>query len=299
MATEHYHRQSLWGATTEFQGFSPLPGYLDVDVAIVGAGITGMTTAYLLAKAGKRVAVLEAMQVGKGTTGSSTGNLYAPVDERLYRVASKHVDSALRTVVNSRTEAVDFIGQRVQEFGIDCEFNRVPWYLFATDSSQTPQIAQERNAARKAGLPVTGEVPAGFPYKAEAVAHVAGQAQFNPLKYVQGLAVAIAGENCRIYENTKVLQVEDGEPCIVHTDRGQVRVAKVVMATHTPKGVYAVHSAMEAYREYAMAVRLKGDLPAAGTYWHLQQGHHYSVRPYSNGRYSGDADPHSGDTDPS
>ncbi|MDX5348481.1 MAG: FAD-dependent oxidoreductase, partial [Hymenobacteraceae bacterium] len=143
-------------------------------------------------------------------------------------------------------------------------------------------IEKERNAAIQSGLQVVATAPTDFPFKAEAIANIANQAQFNPYAYIAGLAAAIEGENCRIYEHTKAEKVEDGEPCVVHTAQGRVNAANVIMATHTPKGIYAVHATMEAYREYAIAVKLKGDLPAAGIYWHLQQNHHYSVRPYSN-----------------
>ncbi|MCC9135751.1 FAD-dependent oxidoreductase [Pontibacter silvestris] len=282
MAVDHI-TQALWSATTAFKTYPSLSGDLEVDVAIVGAGITGISTAYSLVKAGKKVAVLEALKVGSGTTGSSTGNLYAPIDERLYTIASKHSEETMRAVATSRTAAIDFIEQRVLEFNIDCEFNRVPWYLFSEPGNDLmAQVGKEREAAEKAGLPVTGEAPASFPFKVESMANIAHQAQFNPLKYVQGLAAAIAGDNCLLFEGTKVMDVEDGEPCVVQTERGKVTAKQVIMATHSPKGIYAVHTAMEPYREYAMAVRLKGASPAGGVYWHVQQMQHYSVRPYSN-----------------
>ncbi|AKD02741.1 FAD-dependent oxidoreductase [Pontibacter korlensis] len=282
MAADHI-TQALWSATTPFRTYPQLSGDIEVDVAIVGAGITGISTAYNLARAGQRVAVLEALKVGSGTTGSSTGNLYAPVDERLYNVESKHNEETLKAVASSRSTAVDFIEQRVQEYNIDCEFKRVPWYLFSEPGNDLmAQVERERRAAEKAGLPVTDQAPAGFPFKVESITNIANQAQFNPLKYVQGLAAAIEGENCRIFEGTKVTNVEDGEPCVVHTEQGKVTAKHVVMATHSPKGIYAVHTAMEPYREYAMAVRLKGEVPAGGVYWHVQQMQHYSVRPYSN-----------------
>ncbi|PRY14916.1 glycine/D-amino acid oxidase-like deaminating enzyme [Pontibacter ummariensis] len=276
--------EALWSGTTAFKEYPLLPGDIEVDVAIVGAGITGISTAYTLAKAGKRVAVLEALKVGSGTTGSSTGNLYAPIDERLHSVETKFDEETMRTVAAARTAAIDFIEKRVQEYNIDCEFNRVPWYLFTTPetSSQNSQVEKELEASKKAGLPVSGEAPANFPYEVSAITNIAHQAQFNPLKYVQHLAAAIVGDNCQIYEGTKVTQVEDGEPCVVHTQHGKVTARHVVMATHSPKGIYAVHTEMEPYREYAMAVRLKGDPPAGGIYWHQMAKQHHSVRPYSN-----------------
>ena len=275
----------MWSATTAFKTYPQLSGDIEVDVAIVGGGITGISTAYLLAKAGKRVAVLEALKVGSGTTGSSTGNLYAPVDERLHTVLSKHGEETMRAVASSRSAAIDFVEQRVQEHNIDCDFRRVPWYLFTTPetNSISKQVKQEVEAAQKAGLPVSDQAPEDFPFQVDAIANIANQAQYNPLKFVQGLAAAIAGNNCQIYEGTKVTNVEDGEPCIVHTQLGRVTARQVVMATHSPKGVYAAHTAMEPYREYALAVRLKGDrVPAGGVYWHLQPGQHHSVRSYSN-----------------
>ena len=282
MRTDHI-TQALWSATTTFKTYPQLPGNIEVDVAIVGGGITGISTAYHLAKTGLRVAVLEALKVGSGTTGSSTGNLYAPVDERLHTVKSKHNLETLQAVAASRTAAINLIAQRVQQHNLDCEFERVPWYLFSEPGDDLmKQVEQERQAAEEAGIPVSDQAPAGFPFQVESITNIPNQAQFNPLKYIQGLAAAIEGDNCRIYEGTKVTNVEDGEPCIVHTAQGKVTAKHVVMATHSPKGIYAVHTAMEPYREYAMAVRLAGPLPAGGVYWHVQQTQHYSVRPYSN-----------------
>lgn len=284
MPTEHDYTQAIWSATTEPKTYPQLTGDLEVDIAVVGAGITGLSTAYAMAKAGKTVAVLEAKQVGMGTTGSSTGNLYAPIDERLHSIKTKHGEDTMREVASSRMAAIDFIEQRVQEFNIDCEFVRVPWMLFSTPGKDlTNQVEKERKAAEKAGLQVSSLAPADFPYPVESIANIANQAQFNPLKYVQGLAAAIAGDRCHIFENTRVTKVEEGEPCVVYTRQGKVRAQQVVMATHSPKGIYGVHTAMEPYREYALAAKLKGDLPPAGVYWHMQQIQHNSVRPYSNG----------------
>ena len=284
MATEHYFSQAIWNASAQPTNYPQLSGNIEVDVAIVGGGITGISAAYLLAKAGKKVAVLEAKKVGMGTTGSSTGNLYTSTDEHLHKIASKHNEETMKTVAASRAAAINFIEQQIQNHGIDCDFVRAPWYLFTTqdDTSRNSDVENELKALQKAGFAATGAAPAGFPYKVASITNHPHQAQFNPLKYVKQLAAVAAGDNCYIFENTKVTNIEDGSPCVVHTELGKIKAKKVIQATHSPKGVYAVHTAMEVYREYALAVRLKGALPAPGVYWHLTKSQMYSVRPYSN-----------------
>jgi glycine/D-amino acid oxidase-like deaminating enzyme/nitrite reductase/ring-hydroxylating ferredoxin subunit len=281
MGSEQHTNQAIWSSTAFSPAYSSLSGDIKADVAIVGAGITGLSTAYHLSKAGKKVVILEQERVGKGTTGSSTGNLYAPIDERLSSIRSKHNEETVRIVAESRMAAIDFIEQRVKEFAIDCDFKRVPWHLFTTPatSSESSQVQKEKEAAKSAGLQVSEVTPMNFPFSVDTLLTLENQAQFNPLKYVQQLGAAIVGANCQIFENTRVTKVEDGNPCIVHTDYGTVTAEKVVMATHSPKGVYGVHTAMEPYREYALAVKLNEELPAPGIYWHVQSGQQYSIRP--------------------
>ncbi|MFC3198076.1 FAD-dependent oxidoreductase [Parapedobacter deserti] len=285
MEIKHFTNRALWSESTSKHDFPRLTGDIEVDVAIVGGGITGLSAAYNLVKSGKKVAVLEALQVGMGTTGSSTGNLYASIDEYLFTIGSKHSEEALKAVVASRLSAIDFIEQRIQEYNISCDFRRVPFYLFTTadTSAKSNQIEKEQQAAVKAGLNISKSPPENFPFSVDEIVNIPDQAQFNPLKYVSQLALALQGDNCQILENTKVLKVEEGEPCTVHTSHGTVRAKQVIMATHTPKGIYAVHTAMEPYREHAMAVKIKGELPAGGIYWHMQLTQHYSLRPYIDG----------------
>lgn len=274
---------AIWGRDSKKPTFGSLSGDLEADVAIVGGGITGISAAYSLLKAGNSVVLLEAAEVGMGTTGSSTGNLYAPVDTRLYTIAEKHGDERLKEVVASRVAAINFIEQRVKEFGIICDFHRVPWHLFTTpeEANGREEIKKEHRTAIKAGLEVSSSVPSGFPVPVSDMITIPGQAQFDPLLYTRELASHIAStKNCRIFENTPVLDVSDHSPCVLQTQYGTVNAQKVIMATHTPKGIYMVHATMKAKREFALSVRLKGSLPPPAIYWHATASSQYSIRPY-------------------
>lgn len=283
MATKHNFTKAIWETHTESTPFTALPGDMDVDIAVVGGGITGLTTAYNLVKTGKKVVVFEEKEVAKGTTGSSTGNLYIPIGERLFSIAEKHDDKTMQEVAASRKAAIDFIETCIKEHSIDCEFKRVPWYLFTTPetSKAGDQVKKEFEAAQNLNLPVSNKPPAGFPYHVHNITVIANQAQYNPLAYTQQLAVAVAKYGGIIYENTRVTDVKDGNPCVVTTNRGVVRARKVIMATHSPKGIYAVHTAMAPYREFALGVKLSGALPQPGIYWHVHEDTLYSIRPYS------------------
>lgn len=280
MPKDYFSTESVWSASIrEIDDFGPLAGDTDADVVIVGAGITGISAAYQLAKAGLEVVVLESGKTGKGTTGSSTGNLYVP-NAQFQSILSKHGTEGLDAVVKARSAGLHFIEDRINEFGIECAFKKVPWYYFTQKKSNVKEIEKEHKAMISAGLKVADAFIAGFPFNAEAISRLDSQAQINPLQYVQKLAAAINRESCRIYENTKVLDIKDSDPCIVSTDHGTVKAKYVIQATHTPKGVYAAHAMMEVYREMAVAARLKSDLPEDGIYWDYHGSEKYSVRTY-------------------
>ncbi|WP_158861313.1 FAD-dependent oxidoreductase [Lunatibacter salilacus] len=284
MKTPNKNLGTVWGRDSEQPVFNSLNGDLEADVAIIGGGITGISAAYLLSKAGLQVIVLEAAEVGKGTTGFSTGNLYAPIDSRLFSLDEKHGGDAVKEVVASRVAAIDFIEERVDEFGIECGFQRVPWHLFTTpvEDNGMGEILKEHRAALEAGLEVSTRVPADFPLSVTDIITIPGQAQFDPLVYTRELAANISSRHCQIFENTPVLDISDKDPCVLLTHNGTVRAKKVIMATHTPKGIYAVQAAMESKREFALAVRLKVPLPPPAIYWHATAGGQYSIRPYQS-----------------
>ena len=272
----------LWKDTAAPRSYPPLEGDLETDVVIIGAGITGLSTACHLIRDGWKVAVLEAGEVGSGTTGSSTGNLYVPVGLRLYTIEQKHGNGALRQVAAARAHAIDLVEERVRRYGLDCEFLRVPFHLFSlADDEGAKQVEKEAAALDRAGLAVHREIPDDFPFSPAALLSLEGQAQFNPLQYIRGLAAALEGENCRIFEHTRVLEAEDGDPCRLRGDWGEVKAKFVVKATHTPIGRYAVHTEMLPCREYAVTARLEGKAPPPGIYWNARTGHQYSLRPYS------------------
>ncbi|HAV35192.1 MAG TPA: hypothetical protein DCX52_02355, partial [Massilia sp.] len=119
---------SLWQGTAAKSACLPtLQTDLQVDVAIVGGGIAGLTAAMLLVEAGKRVAVLEARKVGACSTGNSTGNLYPTVDVNLQAIAAEHGPPAAAAVAASRGAAIDLVARTVERHGLDCAFERVGW----------------------------------------------------------------------------------------------------------------------------------------------------------------------------
>jgi glycine/D-amino acid oxidase-like deaminating enzyme/nitrite reductase/ring-hydroxylating ferredoxin subunit len=272
-------RASVWQGTADKSARYPaLQGDLHVDVVVVGAGITGLTAAMLLSQAGKRVAVLEGGQVGAGTSGHSTGNLYAPVDVRLQALEQQSGSEVVRQVVASRAAAVDMVGRIAESLSIDCGFIRCGWHLVAPGHDQADDVRKEFEAAQRAGLAGALEAGLPLPLPCASVLRVDGQAQFQPLDYLRQLAQRISGENCLVFENTRVRGVED-DPALVHTDSGTVRCRQVVIATHSPIGIHLVQSSLDVVREYGIALHIDA-APPAGIFWSLGEQHH-SIRSFT------------------
>jgi glycine/D-amino acid oxidase-like deaminating enzyme/nitrite reductase/ring-hydroxylating ferredoxin subunit len=279
--------KSIWEGYSAGSSFPSLPGDITTDVAIIGGGITGITTAQLLKKEGLRVTVLEAMRVGAANTGNSTGNLYVAVEAGFDVIQSKYNTDDLRTVVAARQEALGLIAENVRRYSLDCDFKRVNWYSYSVNEENSGKLRKIFDAGKDAGVPITEVMPGELPFETDYGIKLNDQAQFNPLRYIQEMSKILEGDNCRIFENTRVTEIEedkDDELVKVVTDKGTVYAKYVIHATHTPKGVFLdYHSLLGTYREYGIAAKLvSGDYPE-GTFWgYYGVNEKYSIRSYEH-----------------
>lgn len=276
-------QEVLWKHDAAPNRFAPLSENIDVDVAIIGGGITGITTGYLLAKEGKKVAVLEAMRTGCGTTGYSTGNLYALIDEMLHKVEKKFDTQTMQEIAVSRTQAICQIEEIIREFSISCDFHKRSWFLFSENEADDKIIESEYNCTIEAGLEAYKMNNQFLPFETSSALRVDHQAQFNPVMYMRAFAKEAARTGCQIYERSKVVEIEEGETSVLTTDKGfKVRAQHVVHATHTPKGIMMIQTFLGPYREYALAVKLKSGSYPEGIFWAFNHPHHHSMRSYTD-----------------
>lgn len=274
------HLKSIWIHTVQAPSFSHLTSNQETDIVVIGAGITGITTAYLLSKKGKKVILLESDKVGSGVTAFSTGHLTASLDADYSFIASKISKDAARQVAASMHLAIDQVEKICHEENIDCDFIRLSAFQYTEDDSQVKEVEEEAKASKEAGLDIhlDGQTPLPFPTKK--MFEIKNQAEFNALKYIYGLAECFVRNGGTIYEGTHVTDVDDSEPCVVTTKEGwKIRANHVVLATHTPIQFNITQAEMLPYRSYSIAVQLVGKQIPKGLYWDMLQHYHY-IRTY-------------------
>lgn len=274
--------KSIWNQFADTYEYPVMKGDTEADVAIIGAGVTGISTAYLLAQRGYKVVVLESLKVGGGTSSHSTGNLYSTIDKNLGHLKEKYDTNAIRQVVSSRAAALDLMEKWIRVNNIDCDFKRQAWYLYSTTEDMDDQIREEFEAAKDAGVEVKWAEPSELPYQVKKAIRVSGQAQLNPMRYVQGLANIAAKGSCRIFEDTRVTEVDEEDELVrLHTTRGTVTARFAVHATHIPKGIMPVQLSLDMYREYGIAYEIGDKKFPSGIFW----GYHYNEQKYSTRLY--------------
>jgi glycine/D-amino acid oxidase-like deaminating enzyme/nitrite reductase/ring-hydroxylating ferredoxin subunit len=223
--------------------------------------------ALLLAQQGRSVVLLEGSEIGSGSTGNSTGNLYVTVSDGLHSLASKWGADVARQVVLQRAAAIDFIeAQAATEPA--AAFRRCPLMRWAKTAQDQPQLEQEYRALSAAGCNVRWEkdVPAGLPVALWPALVLEGQAQFQPQSYVALLARRAAQAGASVHEHSRVLSLDLASK-VATTATGAVRAGEIVLATHTPAGLHGVHAEMPVHREYGVALPLPAVHPGPGIYW--------------------------------
>jgi len=268
---------ALWILQPPRARFPRLGRDLTVDVAIVGGGITGLTAAWLLKRAGKSVAVLELGEIGSGATGRTSGHLTALTDRPLSRIAEDFGEAGARQVVHDGLEAIDQI-ESICRSGIDARFERVPGFRYCETEEGLPALRQEADLAARLGLQagLTNQVPLPFPV--HGAIRIDGQAQFHPLLYLEGLVEQVAGDSGHVFEHTKVEEIEEVHPCRVRAGSNVVLAGTVIEATHTPLNrSLGIQSRVSPYMTYVLALKIKGEVPS-GLFWDTSEPYHYLRR---------------------
>jgi len=259
----HHGSTSVWMATAQNALYPALQHDILADVCVVGGGIAGLTSAYLLCKEGKSVAVIEAAEIGSGETGRTTAHFFPP-DNRYYYIEDSFGADAARIVAESFSQATDCVEAIIHEEGMGCGFERVSGYLFSFESDKA-DLQREYEAALRAGVTVHArdKVP-GLSFDTGFCLEFENLAQFHPLQYLNGLCKAIERMGGRIYANTRAMQIDTEHGMrIVTTGHANVRAGEVVVATNTPfNNRVVMHTKQAAFRSYVLGLRVpRGSVP--------------------------------------
>lgn len=273
--------QSFWIDTAPAPDRTGIQLPDEVDVAVIGGGITGLTTGYLLACSGRSVAVFEAGHIAAGVSGHTTAKVsaqHALIYDDLRRVGK---DTAARYGA-AQLAAIDWIATESEALGVDCEFSRRDSFVYSTKERQRKKLMQEAEAAEEAGMPATYVEDADLPVAAAGAVRFANQAQFHPRKWLLALADEIESLGSQVHEGVRALSLSERRVPVVHTDRGDVRARDVVVATQYPvfdRGGFFAR--LEPTRELVVS----GLVPAetAPTSMSLDSDTHYSVRTTPDG----------------
>ena len=270
---------SLWQGTFEVPSYPALDRDARAEVCVVGAGIAGLSTAYLLAKSGSRVILLDDGPVGGGESGRTTAHLTNAMDDRIYVLEHVHGEGGARQIVESHGAAIDCIEQIVARERIDCDFARVDGYLFLGGGDSERVLDEELAAAQRAGMVGVTKltrVP-GVPFDSGPCLRFPDQAQFHALRYLAGLAAAFVRAGGRIHCDTHVSAVEGGSPCTVTTERDRTVTADAVCVCTNASitDMFRTHIKQAPYRTFVIAAAVPRDSIPAALYWDTPDPYHY------------------------
>lgn len=249
---------SLWLDDLAQRSHPPLAGQRRFDVAVVGGGITGLTTALLLAREGLSVGVIEGRTLGAGTTGRTTAKVTSQHGLTYTRLRLTYGSGTARVYGEANEAAKEQVAALVDE-GIDCDFRRRAAYVYAASRRQAALVRREAHDAAAVGLPATFVEDPPLPFATRGAVRFDDQAEFHAGRYLQGLARLFEQAGGTIFEHTRAHAAHNGRPCRVETEHGDVLADHVVLATLMPfadrGGFFA-----RAYpvRSYVVSMRLAG-----------------------------------------
>lgn len=271
----------FWITSTEPLIYKKLEHNSDTDVLVIGGGIAGLTTAYCLLKAGRKVILVEDGYLGSGETGRTTAHLTCALDDRYFNLENLYGKEKTARIANSHMTAIHWVEKTVEYEGIDCNFKRLDGYLFLSPTDKKESLEKEYTAAKSAGLQIEMlECVPGIDVEEDKWSiRFSGQAQFHIMKYLKGLADAIIKMGGEIYTETRAEHVSETG---AEANGYEIKAKKIVVATNTPFNDWVtMHTKQWPYRTYVIASKIpKGTLPQA-LWWDTgDQDSKWTCQPY-------------------
>jgi len=270
---------SAWMNSCEMPRRAPLRENATADIVIVGGGIAGLTTAYLLARKKQSVIVLDDGPLCGGETERTSAHLTNALDRRYHEIEKLHGDDGARMAAESHSVAIRTIEEIVEHEAMQCEFFRLDGWLYAPEGESSAGIDQEFEACQRVGLTDVERLQSlpGVRFETGACLRFPRQARFHPLKYLRDLLLAAERMGVRVYTGSHVEKIEGGVNAHVRTTAGHTVTARaVVVATNTPvNDVLTIHTKQAAYRSYVVAMDIaRGSVPDA-LFWDTRDPFHY------------------------
>ena len=244
---------SLWQNTEPMPTFAPLHSDMNADICVVGGGIAGLTTAYLLMKEGKSVVLIEDFELACGQSGRTTAQFTTCLDERYFELEKYHGQKGAQLAAESHHAAIEKTREIIKNENIDCESTDVDGYLFAPHKDRNI-LEKELAAINRVGLigiEMIAESPLDF---TGPCLHFSNQLQLHPVKYLKGLTEKLVIGGVKIFTRTRATEFKGGAKAVVKTSHGfEIRCQAVVVATHTPvNDIVAIHTKQAPYRTYVL-----------------------------------------------
>jgi glycine/D-amino acid oxidase-like deaminating enzyme/nitrite reductase/ring-hydroxylating ferredoxin subunit len=279
--------ESYWMDSSAPTTYPAIDRDVTVDVAVVGGGIAGICAAWEIAATGRAVALFEADRIAAGTTGYTSAKLSAQ-HTLIYAGLRADFDAGTaRDYASAQLAAIERVVETADRLGIDCDLERAPSFTYVTEEKNVQSVRDEVDAAMEAGLPASLTTETGLPFPVAAAIRVENQVQFHPRRYLLGLAADLIALGGQIFERTRVVDLDEGEPCRLRTESGvTVTAGDVVVATHYPIFDRALlFPRLVPHRELVVAGPIPADQDPAGMYITSEQNTR-SVRtaPYRDGQ---------------
>jgi glycine/D-amino acid oxidase-like deaminating enzyme/nitrite reductase/ring-hydroxylating ferredoxin subunit len=283
MNVDSEQSRSLW-ADAKFPRFPALRETQRTDVLVIGGGIAGLSTAFELVRAGRKVTVVDRGPIGGGMTARTSAHLSYEIDDTYAELIRKHGERAAKLYFESQKAAVDRIEEICAGERIACDFARLDLFVFAPDSKGRGELEDELAAAAKVGFAGVGWAEAPVQSDNKGCLRFPDQARFHPLRYLAGLAKAIKRDGGELYSNTPVVSIkETAAGPVAKTANGQtIRAKAIVAATNAPiANRLAVHTKQAPYRTYVLTFEAGNAVPDA-LIWDTEDPYHYA-RTYRQG----------------